>query len=350
SMLFYVPRYIWKVIEGEKLRDLITDLRDNHIASLHKFDKFRLLQDVADSMYLGSNYCMYFIFCEVLCLVHLLCQIWFTNLFLGGEFYSLGPDWYWYANSDYTTKYDPLIKIFPRFVKCTFHKYGHSGTLESLDSMCFLLMNIVNEKIYVTLWFWFFFLLCFTTLVLMFRVFYVIPYFRYQMLLSKSPSSNKIALRRLCRSVGCWFVLYFIAKNIKPSYFVDMFDELLEIHFDKKGRRILSSKFKDEVEKGNKADIKPKKQKSKSKSKSSKTIGWKTDDPSWDSKNDTAAANNDDWADSGTSTANATTNDDWGNDSTNKADEWADNPTTEPSAPADDWNNDGTTDWPTQNS
>ena len=37
--------------------------------------------------------------------------------------------------------------------KCTFHKFGSSGEIEKHDAMCILPLNIVNEKIYIFLWF-----------------------------------------------------------------------------------------------------------------------------------------------------------------------------------------------------
>ena len=39
--------------------------------------------------------------------------------------------------------------------KCTFHKFGPSGTVQAFDGLCVLPLNIINEKIYVFLWFWF---------------------------------------------------------------------------------------------------------------------------------------------------------------------------------------------------
>lgn len=50
---------------------------------------------------------------------------------------------------------DPMIYIFPRVTKCIFHKYGASGSIQKHDSLCILPLNIVNEKTYVFIWFWF---------------------------------------------------------------------------------------------------------------------------------------------------------------------------------------------------
>lgn len=50
---------------------------------------------------------------------------------------------------------DPMLEVFPRITKCTFHKYGASGSIQKHDALCVLALNILNEKIYIFLWFWF---------------------------------------------------------------------------------------------------------------------------------------------------------------------------------------------------
>jgi hypothetical protein len=47
-----------------------------------------------------------------------------------------------------------MIYVFPRMTKCTFHKFGTSGNIEKHDALCILPLNIVNEKIYIFIWFW----------------------------------------------------------------------------------------------------------------------------------------------------------------------------------------------------
>lgn len=38
---------------------------------------------------------------------------------------------------------DPMVEIFPRITKCTFHKYGASG---SIDAEAFCLNTTINER------------------------------------------------------------------------------------------------------------------------------------------------------------------------------------------------------------
>ena len=54
--------------------------------------------------------------------------------------------------------------MFHRVTKCTFHKYGPSGQIQRHDAQCILPINIINEKIFVFLWWWFILLAIMTTL------------------------------------------------------------------------------------------------------------------------------------------------------------------------------------------
>ena len=54
-------------------------------------------------------------------------------------------------------------------LQCIFHKYGGSGTIQRFDALCVLGMNILNEKIYIVLWFWFVILAAITAVNLVVR-------------------------------------------------------------------------------------------------------------------------------------------------------------------------------------
>jgi len=75
--------------------------------------------------------------------------------FLDGTFFTFGVEVIAFALRDEEERVDPVIYIFPRMTKCTFHKFGTSGNIESHDALCILPINIVNEKIYIFIWFWF---------------------------------------------------------------------------------------------------------------------------------------------------------------------------------------------------
>ena len=76
-----------------------------------------------------------------------------------------------------------LIFFLFRLTKCTFHKYGHSGTIEKHDALCLLATNIISEKIYVFLWFWLIILAVLTACYLIYTIAVIaIPSLRKTML------------------------------------------------------------------------------------------------------------------------------------------------------------------------
>ena len=42
-----------------------------------------------------------------------------------------------------------MIIIIDQVTKCTFHKYGPSGTVTRHDGLCILALNIINEKVII---------------------------------------------------------------------------------------------------------------------------------------------------------------------------------------------------------
>ena len=90
--------------------------------------------------------------------------------FFNGAFLTFGLEVIAFAERDQEDRLDPMIYIFPRMTKCTFHKFGTSGEVEKHDALCILPLNIVNEKIYIFLWFWLLLLGCLSTLVVAYRL------------------------------------------------------------------------------------------------------------------------------------------------------------------------------------
>lgn len=97
--------------------------------------------------------------CEFMCLANIVLQIYWMNRFFGGEFYTYGMRVIGMSTEHQEKRVDPMVFIFPRVTKCTFHKFGPSGTVQKHDSLCVLPLNIVNEKTYIFIWFWYLLLL-----------------------------------------------------------------------------------------------------------------------------------------------------------------------------------------------
>ena len=139
-----------------------------------KHDRIQILIDYfTDTRHNHDSYTFRFFFCELLNFVNVVGQIYFMDFFLGGEFTTYGSDVLAMSELPQEDRYDPMAAVFPKVItqgrninkicrvqvtKCTFHKFGPSGTVERKDGLCILPLNIINEKIYVFLWFWFMFL------------------------------------------------------------------------------------------------------------------------------------------------------------------------------------------------
>lgn len=54
--------------------------------------------------------------------------------------------------------------LFPSQAKCDYFNFGSSGTIQYIDSLCLLPQNVLNEKIFVFLYFWMIILLVLTLL------------------------------------------------------------------------------------------------------------------------------------------------------------------------------------------
>lgn len=68
--------------------------------------------------------------------------------------------------------------------KCIFHKYGPSGTIQNHDALCIMALNIINEKIYVFLWYWYIILSVITGLGLLWRLLTMVLHARLLLYLS----------------------------------------------------------------------------------------------------------------------------------------------------------------------
>ena len=95
------------------------------------------------------------------------------------------------SQTDPEKRYDPLNSVFPKVAKCTFHQYGPSGTIQEVDGLCILSLNIINEKIYIMLWFWFVFLSTVSAIQMVWRILSIISVWMREFTLSQI--SNRMA-------------------------------------------------------------------------------------------------------------------------------------------------------------
>lgn len=220
GVLFYLPYYLWKLWEGNLMRSISMGMQIAIVTDEEKGHKKRI---ITDYLYLHLThhriYALKYFLCEVLCLVNVVGQMYFMDWFFDGEFLEYGWKVIKFLQKDQEERLDPMIFIFPRMTKCTFHDYGYSGDVQRHDALCMLPLNVVNEKIYVFIWFWFLFLAFLLCLVILYRLFiYVARGLRPYFLHARCRLSSAQDLEAICRrgNIGDWFVFYMLGSNLDP--------------------------------------------------------------------------------------------------------------------------------------
>lgn len=243
GIMFYLTHLLWKKLEGGRLRFLVDSLRlsayslqekeikvgTNKIPSKSVREQkiYQVRQLFVDGIYINKYWAVKLMLCEILNLFHVILQFIITDKFLGGKFSNLGST-VWSQGLD--SSVDVLDEVFPKITKCTFHKYGPSGSIQYHDAMCVMALNIINDKIYTGLWFWFIFLFICSILGLVWRIVTIFLH-------ARSATFNRLVFANSCPgrlnpwnalnvsyhySYTDWLFLVYLAKNVDALVFKEI--------------------------------------------------------------------------------------------------------------------------------
>lgn len=153
-----------------------------------------------------------------------------TDKFLGGAFLDYGTEVIRFSNMNQENRTDPMVLVFPRVTKCTFHKYGPSGSIQKHDALCVLALNILNEKIYIFLWFWFIILAVLTGMALVYSAAVILlPSTRETILKRRfrfgTPAGVDTVIRKT--QVGDFLLLHLLGQNMNLMVFGEILDEFV---------------------------------------------------------------------------------------------------------------------------
>ncbi len=124
---------------------------------------------------------------------------------------------------------DPMCEIFPKQAGCYYARYGLGGGMDSRHGMCVLGLNMINDKVFFVLWLWEYFLVTVGCLRIVNRGFQVssskVRFFLIKVNVYKYFKKNahmKHINRYIHRcSIGDWFVLYQMSKNLNSRFFAE---------------------------------------------------------------------------------------------------------------------------------
>lgn len=225
AAMFYIPRFLWKTAEGGRVRMLVQGLMEPMLDDDSKSDQISLIVKYFRlNRGTHSMYALRYFGCEILNFINVIGQLFFLDMFLGYEFSTYGLDVLNFSEMEPEERIDPMHTVFPKITKCTFHKYGPSGTVENKDGLCVLPLNIINEKIFIFIWFWLVVVAVISGVALLYRLAVLLgPQIRVALITAKGGKSTKRsdveaildpASLGFMEKVGDWLILYFICKNL----------------------------------------------------------------------------------------------------------------------------------------
>lgn len=234
ACLFYAPHLLSKIWEAGKIEGIISGLNAMVIERTERSGKQRIIaQYFVENLHTHDAWAIKLFIAEIIYFLNVLGNIYFIDVFLGGEFRTYGLQVASIMQEDPEDRVDPMSRIFPRVTKCTFNKFGPSGTLQKRDAMCVLPVNIINEKIYVFLWFWLITLVIVTGFSLLYSSFLLIaPTVRNMMLRTRTAHQTTVnaAMEEVTAKLhlGDWKLLYILGINMEPLVFGELVVELAE--------------------------------------------------------------------------------------------------------------------------
>ncbi|KAJ2939723.1 hypothetical protein O0L34_g17916 [Tuta absoluta] len=238
AVMFYTPRYLWKIWEGGRLKALAADLSSPMVTKdWSEYRRGELVSYLSyTNIYTHNMYAIRYAVCEILNLVNVIGQIFLLDVFLNGAFRNYGQAVASFAHvprvpggNQTWESVNPMDQFFPKLTKCWIRSYGPSGSIQLKDRLCVLPLNIVNEKIFVILWFWLIVLAFASVLAVLFRVLvFSLPLFRTMMILGQLRYVKRSLVSKIVKHFGFgdWFILYLLGKNMNPLIYKELIVEL----------------------------------------------------------------------------------------------------------------------------
>ncbi|BFG01312.1 innexin inx5 [Drosophila madeirensis] len=234
SLIFIFPSRLWKVWEGQRLKQLCSQVGEALLSDETYNTRRRVLVKYFSTDHEDLHFCYMakYVFCELLNCVISVVNIIFLDVFLNGfwakylQALAAVPFYDW----DHWNRVSS--KVFPKISKCEVLKYGPSGTVNVMDNLCILPLNILNEKIFVFLWCWFLFIAIISGVNILCRlVMLTNKSLREKMIRSQLSFMTKRHVQRALRdlTIGDWFLLMKVSVNVNPMLFGDLMQELCEL-------------------------------------------------------------------------------------------------------------------------
>jgi len=127
-------------------------------------------------------------------------------------------DYFFNSRAEQKIQINPLCQVFPTEVSCIVPNIGSAGGEQHHNALCVLSQNIINEKVYLAIWFWLVGLMFLSSLVFLYRISTIFfDWVRYLLLMRFVSQTRDKEARKAVKfvlskcSVGDWFVLELVS-------------------------------------------------------------------------------------------------------------------------------------------
>ncbi|AIK25631.1 Vinx1 [Hyposoter didymator ichnovirus] len=233
AVLFYIPRCVWKWLEGGKMKMLATELiTPIKGGDCERKDIQPLTSYFRENLHKHDRYAFGYMICELLNVFNLGVQLQLLNHFTGKSFEF--SDVYAIFTAQPTGVTDMTGQTLSMTTECTYPgPFNDTGNPGDITGICELVPNSYNDQIQVFLWLWMYLLNAFGVLVILYRfatcVISLLRWLKFRVSVWIIPDgSQAVVFERL--KIGDWFVLTMLRQNIREVLYVELITQLAVIY------------------------------------------------------------------------------------------------------------------------
>jgi hypothetical protein len=214
---------------------------------LEKFTKY-----FRSVLHHNQRYFFHFVCMEIFNIILVFFNFWATDQFLQGRYKYFGWDvimFYSKSKEERALAVNPFCATFPKEISCDVPAIGPSGGQQWHNGLCVLSQNVINEKIYLAIWFYITFVCLYTIPFVFYRICTLLfEPMRFYLIYGAIHHSKDPELRQSLKYVlskcylGDWFLLLQLSKNVN-RYFYRAF--IKELKKELKGRPKMSRAYAD---------------------------------------------------------------------------------------------------------
>lgn len=169
AIFFYLPHYLWKNWENGIVTSICKHLHDNRMAP-HEYieSNYYLIDYLRTCITLNKSLVYKYFLCHIFLMVNLFAQIIILNAVFNNQFITYGFDVLYYilidsdiyglrgVDGDMNDMNNPMDFVFPKVTGCTYREGSMGGgSPDRHEFLCILPLNILHDKMFLMIWFWF---------------------------------------------------------------------------------------------------------------------------------------------------------------------------------------------------